>query len=86
MEPLDRNPNGERVLSPPTRRTQVVGVKFQSPSPVLINGTRADAKAPTHQSESRRREEFIVWVLITMLVALGCGALYLLWMKSDAGL
>jgi hypothetical protein len=48
----------------------------------LTGVSRPSATAPIEQSDSRLAMR-IVWVLIAVLVALSCGALYALWSQAN---
>ena len=45
----------------------------------------SDANVPTERSDYSRLRLLTVWVLIAVLIVLGCGAFYVLWSKVSGG-
>lgn len=93
MKPLDRNSAPSEYISlAGTKTAAVLGQSAQAKQhfemtsrlpPFLITGNAAPpiTKLLEDRSKSERFQKQFVWVLITLLIALSCGAVYVLWTK-----
>jgi hypothetical protein len=52
---------------------------------IPIGVSRSHANVPTEQRDYSRLEVLTVWMLIAVLVVLGCGGFYTLWSKVSGG-